>query len=604
MPASNVLRKLDWTLPRACSWGDVRSDLIAGLTVAAIALPESMAYAVIAGVDPRFGLYSSIVLTAVASFFGSSSHLITGPTSAISLVLFSALAFFDPDDTVEVVQALFLLGVMIGTIQVFIAVFRLGDLTRYISESVILGFMVGAAAVLAISQVANFLGVRAQGTGHQNILHRLWLTLTEGYPFNLKAIAISAGTVALVLVLRKLVRAYRLPHLEMLTVLVVVTAAVFLLGWSQPDAGGMTAIAVAGAVPASLPSPHIPEIKFAWVSDLGSSALAIALLGLLEALAAAKSIASQSGQSLDYNRVCLSQGLANLAGGFFRCMPGSGSLTRSAINFQAGAVTRMSGVITAVAVGVALLLIAPLIQFVPKAALAGLLVITAAGLINLKRVSYTTRASRYDAALVLVTALTAIFVGVEYSILLGVALSILLFVPRASKLKAAELVVSPERVVRERLPTDPPCTAVILFDLEGEFFFGAAPELDRYLNELKHWAEAESIRFIILRLKRIRNPDAVCLERIDHFLHEAKKLGITVLFAGVQPDLIAAMKSLKFQNWYPADNIFPQEGNDADTATLKAVRRAYELLGGANTCAHCAKSTAPENREVSMYYLV
>jgi sulfate permease, SulP family len=158
-----------------------------------------------------------------------------------------------------------------------------------------------------------------------------------------------------VLILRKLVRAYRMPHLEMLAVLVVVTAVAFLLGWSQPDAGGITAIAVAGAVPASLPSPHIPEIKFAWVSDFGSSALAIALLGLLEALAAAKDIASQSGQSLDYNRLCLSQGLANPAGGFFRCLPGSGSLTRSAINFQAGAATRMSGVITAVAVGVALL---------------------------------------------------------------------------------------------------------------------------------------------------------------------------------------------------------------------------------------------------------
>jgi sulfate permease, SulP family len=266
------------------------------------------------------------------------------------------------------VEALFLIGVMIGTIQVFIAVFRLGDLTRYISESVILGFMVGAAVVLAISQVANFLGVRAQGSGHQNILHRLWLTLTESYPFDLKAIAISAGTVALVLILRKLVRAYSLPHLEMVAVLVVVTAVGFLLGWPQPDAGGITAIAVAGAVPASLPSPHIPEIKFAWVSDFGSSALAIALLGLLEALAAAKSIASQSGQSLDYNRLCLSQELANLAGGFFHCLPGSGSLTRSAINFQAGAVTRMSGVITAIAVGVALLLIAPLIHLIPKAA--------------------------------------------------------------------------------------------------------------------------------------------------------------------------------------------------------------------------------------------
>jgi SulP family sulfate permease len=604
MPTPSAAEKLSPILNLDYSWEEGHRDLIAGLTVAAISLPEGMAYAVIAGVDPRFGLYSSIVLTMIAAIFGSSSHLITAATSAISLVVFSVLAFFDPDDSVEAVQALFLIGVMVGTIQIFIAVFRLGDLTRYISESVILGFMVGAAVVLAISQVANFLGVRARGTGHQNILHRLWLTLTEGYPFNLKAIAISTATVALVLILRKVFRAYRLPHLEMLAVLVLVAAAAFFLGWSQPDAGGKTAIAVAGSVPASLPSPHIPEIKFAWVSDFASSALAIALLGLLEALAAAKSIASQSGQPIDYNRLCLSQGIANLVGGFFRCLPGSGSLSRSAINFQAGAATRMSGIFTALAVAVALLFIAPLIRYIPKAALAGLLVLTAAGLIDLQRVSYAFRASRYDAGLVLITALTAIFVGVEYSILVGVALSILLFVPRASKLKAAELVVSPERVVRGRLPTDPPCTAIILFDLEGEFFFGAAPELDHYLDELNRRAVAQGIRFIVLRLKRIRNPDAVCLERIDHFLHAAKKLGLTVLLAGVRPDLLAAIKSLKFQDWYPADNIFPDEGDDADSATLKAVRRAYELLGEANTCAHCAKSVGGENREECLYYLV
>ncbi len=488
MLAPSAAGKLSRNLTLDYSREEGRRDLIAGLTVAAIALPEGMAYAVIAGVDPRFGLYSSIVLTAVAAIFGSSSHLITGATSAVSLVVFSVLAFFDPDDSIEAVEALFLLGIMVGAIQIFVAVFRLGDLTRYISESVILGFMVGAAIVLAISQVANFLGVHARGTGHQNILHRLLLTLTEGYPFNLKAIATSTATVALVLILRKVVRAYRLPHVEMLAVLVLVTAAAFSVGWSQPDAGGKTAIAVAGAVPASLPSPHIPEIKFAWVSDFASSALAIALLGLLEALAAAKSIASKSGQRLDYNRLCLSQGLANLVGGFFRCLPGSGSLSRSAINFQAGAATRMSGIITALTVAVALLFIAPLIRFIPKAALAGLLVLTAARLIDLSRLRYTFRASRYDAGLVLITALTAIFVGVEYSILTGVALSILLFVPRAAKLKAAELVVTPERVVRDRLSSDPQCSSMILFDLEGELFFGAAPELDRYLDELQRRA--------------------------------------------------------------------------------------------------------------------
>ena len=137
---------------------ELRRDLLAGLTVGAISLPQGMAYALLAGVDPRFGLYSTIIVTAVASIFGSSSHLINGPTSAISLVVFSALAFLDPEQKIEAAEAMFLLGAMVGAIQIFIAVFKLGDLTRYISESVILGFMSVACVLLAIGQIGNALG--------------------------------------------------------------------------------------------------------------------------------------------------------------------------------------------------------------------------------------------------------------------------------------------------------------------------------------------------------------------------------------------------------------------------------------------------------------
>src|SRR5471030_1438426 len=150
------------------SWGNARHDLLAGVTVAAISLPQAMAYALIAGVDPRFGLYSAIIVTVVAAIFGSSSHLINGPTNAISLVVFSALAFFDPDARFDAYQAMFLLGIMIGIIQILIAVFKLGDLTRYISESVVIGFMAGAGFLVALSQVGNLMGMRDQGSGQQH----------------------------------------------------------------------------------------------------------------------------------------------------------------------------------------------------------------------------------------------------------------------------------------------------------------------------------------------------------------------------------------------------------------------------------------------------
>src|ERR1700677_5181558 len=503
---------------RQYSGSDARKDLLAGVTVAAISLPQAMAYALIAGVDPRFGLYSAIVVTLVASIFGSSSHLINGPTNAISLVVFSALGFFNADARLDAYQAMFLLGIMIGCIQILIAIFKLGDLTRYISESVVIGFMAGAGTLVGITQLGNLTGLRDRGPGQRHVLYRIWLTLSGGH-VNPRALGIGVGTIVLVVLLRQLARKYRLPQFDMLMGLIVAALVAAAFGWSKPALDGKTVISVVGSVPRNLPMPHIPQIRFWWVKELSGSALAIAFLGLLEALAIAKSIANTTRQTLDYNRQCLAEGLANLTGGFFQCLPGSGSLTRSAINFQAGAVSRVSGVFAAVTVAVVVLSFAPLARYVPKAALAGLLLVTAVRLVDWKRLSYAMRASRYDAALVLVTAFSAIFISVEFSILIGVALSILMFVPRASLLGWTELVVSSDRVVRERLSEDPLCTAMLLYDLEGELFFGAAPELDRCFDHLKRRTEDENIHFVVLRLKRTRNPDMVSLERFGHFLH-------------------------------------------------------------------------------------
>ena len=583
-------------------WIDARKDLLAGATVAAISLPQAMAYALIAGVDPRFGLYSAIVITAIASIFGSSSHLINGPTNAISLVVFSALAFLDPDAPFDAYQATFLLCIMVGIIQILIAVFKLGDLTRYISESVVLGFMAGASCLIALGQVSNLFGLRDQGSGHQHVLYRVWLTLTQGGPLNIYAFGMCVGTILFVVALGRLRKAYRLPQMEMLLTLILAAIIAALFGWSAPGPNGKSLIAVIGNVPAGLPAPHIPTIKFWWVKELSSSALAIACLGLLEALAIAKSIANQTRQSLDYNRQCLAEGLANLTGGFFQCLPGSGSLTRSAINFQSGAVSRASGVFAAAAVGIVLVSLAPLARYVPKAALAGLLFVTAAKLVDWGRLRYALRASRYDAGLVFITAASALFISVEFSILIGVALSMVLFVPRAARLRCSELVVTTEGVVRERLTEDPACDALILYDLEGEMFFGAAPDLERYFDELKERALGKGIHVIVVRLKRTRNPDMVCLERLQNFIEDLKAKGITVLLCGIRPDLAKAMNNLGFSSWLASDQVFPEE-DDKDSATLKAVRHAYNLIEE-NTCAHCKQKQLADGRQLKLYYLV
>jgi SulP family sulfate permease len=570
-----------------------RRDLIAGLTVSAISLPQGMAYALLAGVDPRYGLYSAILVTAVASIFGSSSHLINGPTSAISLVVFSALSIFDPDQRVEAAEAMFLLGAMAGAVQIFIAVFRLGDLTRYISESVILGFMSAAALLLALGQIGNALGVRDKGTGAQHLLHRLWLTVTVGDPVNIKAVVTTLATLVLAIVFRSLVRRYKLPQFDMLAVLVLVSLGVYVAGWTISGADGKTAIGVAGNVPSGLPLPHIPVVQLHTALDLASDAVAIAFLGLLEALAIAKSIANQTRQQLDFNRQCLAEGLANLAGGFFQCLPGSGSLSRSAINFQAGAATRFSGILTASFVAIAVLGVAPLARYVPKPALAALLLLTAARLIDLKRVAFTIRASRMDAGVLAVTACSAIAFGLDQAILIGVALSILLFVPRAAKLKVEELIVDDQDVVRVKLPSDRSHPGFVVFDLEGELFFGAAPELGRAFASILGEAEASGARHVLVRVKRVRHPDVVSLEIFERFLEQTQKIGIRVWVAGLQPDLLAAFQRLNFDAWLPSERLLAQ-GVDEESATLAAIRRIRAELSAADAAAASDK----------LYYLV
>jgi SulP family sulfate permease len=226
-----------------------------------------------------------------------------------------------------------------------------------------------------------------------------------------------------------------------------------------------------------------------------------------------------------------------------------------------------------------LLIFAPLATYVPKAALAALLLLTAARLINFKRLAYTMRASRVDAGVLLVTAVTALAVGLDQAILVGVALSILLFVPRAAKLKVTELVVDEDNVVRGRRLTDPDNEGFLIFDLEGELFFGASTELERTLASIKLQLKLKGINKVLLRLKRVRNPDVVSLELLEHFLKEARAHDIDVWLAGVRSDLSAAFARLRFFDWFPKDRFF-LHGEAEYSATLAAIKCIRTKLSG------------------------
>ena len=586
MPAFESLRQY--------SWSTFGLDAAAGLTVAAVAVPQAMAYAQIAGLPPQYGLYTAIVMTGVGALFDSSKQLINGPTNAISIAVLSALVGFS--DT-ERVPAAILLALLVGAVQTVITLLRLGDLTRYVSHAVIVGFTLGAAVLLVLDQFKNLLGLPAQGTGDDHFLKRFWLALSHIDQTNRAALLVGLGTVVIALGLRwiNLRLGIRLPEL----LLAIICAATAVWHWGLDQQG----VKIVGTIPAQLPAFQLPQVDWSRVHALSSSSLAIALLGLLEAIAMAKSIAAQTGQKLDINQQCLSEAVANVTGSLFQCYPGSGSLTRSTINQQSGARTQWSGVIAAAAVALTMILFAPYAYYIPRAGLAGILMISAWRLVDRHQLVYHVRTTRSDAWIVMLTAASAVVVSVEFCVLIGVFLSFVFYVPQAARVHMTELTVAPERVVRERISTDPACNRIRIYSLEGELFFGSAPELEEHLETIAAAAQG-GLRVVVLRLKRARNPDAVCLTVLDAFLEKMESAGVTVLLCGIRPDLMKVIGASGLLGRLGPDHVFLfQETGAIWSSTLEAVRFAYEIVGD-DVCQQCPNRDDRLQDKEGWYYLI
>ena len=554
---------------RSYRFGHFRADLVAGLTVATVAVPQAMAYALVAGIPPEYGLYTAIVMTAVGALFDSSRQLINGPTNAISIAVLSALATIPAEDHLP---AAIVLAMLVGLLQVGITLAKLGDLTRYISHSVIVGFTVGASLLLVLDQMRNLLGLQSMGDVHEPFLARFWATMAQGGAPHWPTVQIGLGSIAMVVALKWLKKSIGLKLLpDLLITVVVMAAAVALLGL---EAQG---VKVVGEIPAKLPSFELPDLDTPYLRQLSSSALAIATLGLLEALAMAKAIAAQTRQKIDVNQQCLSEGLANLSGSFFQCIPGSGSLTRSSINQQAGAVTQWSGVISAAAVAAIVLAFAPYARFIPQASMAGILMVSSWYMVDWKRLVYHVRASRFDAAVVAVTALAAIGISIEFCVLVGVFMSFLLTVPRAGKMLFTEFTLCSDGIIRERLDGEQPNPQILIFGFEGEMFFGAAAALEGHFETIESRIGPDT-KVLVLRLKRVRNPDAVGMHLLDEHIHRIEAQGVHVLLVGVRADLELALVRTGIAGRLHPKHIF-REQPVRHTSTQMGVQYAYELIG-------------------------
>jgi SulP family sulfate permease len=432
------------------------------------------------------------------------------------------------------------------------------------------------------------------GGVHDHFLARFWLTLTDGGGVHGPTVAVGAGSIALVLALRALKG--RLGWVLFPEFLVVVVFMAWLTAVLGLDRQG---VQVVGDIPGALPGLQLPHFDAVQIRELSGSALAIALLGLLEAIAMAKAIAAVTRQKLDLNQQCLSEGFANFTGSFFQCMPGSGSLTRSAINQQAGAHTQWSGVVSAVAVAATMMLFAPYARYVPRSALAGLLMLTAARMVNFHDLRYHVRASRFDAAIVTATAVSAFAISIEFCVLIGVFMSFMLAVPRIGQMHLTEFVVSADGAVHERLRDDPVCGCILLFGLEGEMYFGSGVSLEHHLEEIEGRV-TDGTKVVLLRMKRARNPDAVGMSLVDRFVDRMAARGVQVVMCGVREGFFACMEKCGLAEKLGKANVFLEQPV-RQTSTLLAIRHAYDLLP--EPCPNCPPRKA-SGAKGGLYYVI
>jgi SulP family sulfate permease len=423
----------------------LRADLSAGLSGALIVLPQGIAYAAIAGLPPEYGLYCAIGPAIVAALFGSSWHLVSGPTAAISIVVFSALSPLATPGSPQYVALALTLGLLVGAIQLTLGLVRLGRLTDLISHSVVVGFTTGAACLIAASQLKHFFGLAMPPTtGFFPTLYEALVALPQANP----AVTVVGIATLLTCVLAKRI-VPMLPHMVVAMIVGGAVAAAWpSLAWLNTDTAGdvvSAAIPLVGALPAAMPPLSMPSFDLAEWNRLGGSAIAIAILGLTEAVAIARAVALRSGQTIEGNQEFIGQGLSNIAGAFLSGYPSSGSFTRSGVNFEAGAQTPLAAVFASLILMAFLFFIAPVVGYLPIAAMAGVLFVVARGLVDVKEIrrilsegydarraadGTTGRVARDEAAVFLTTFFATLLIALEFAVFTGIALALVLRVLR------------------------------------------------------------------------------------------------------------------------------------------------------------------------------
>lgn len=517
---------------RRYSLRDLPADLTAALAVCFLAVPQGLAYATIAGLPPVMGLYAAAVPTIVGSLFRSSRHVIAGPTNALSLLVGAAVATGLGGDPATVALTL---ALMVGVLQVLAGLLRLGAVADYISGPVILGYITGAGVLIGAGQLYNVIGTAGpRGTLVATIDG--WLG-TVGDLSGL-AIGVAAGTIVVVVAMRTLGEKVgrRIPG-----AIVALTGALVLNLALGLEDRGLAVIADLSPIPAGFAGPAWPPL--ADLAALAPVAVACTVLSLVESSAVARSIGARRGQRIDASTEFVGQGLSNLAAGLWGGYPVSGSLARSALNERSGARTRVAGVLTGTMMIGVLMAVGSLLDHVPIASLAGLLMVVAWDLVDVPRIIRTMRASRADAWAFCVTLAATWTLSLDWAIYLGVAVSVTSFLRRARLLVLREMIVDSAGRWQERSLGDPASdgriAGVRVIQIEGPMFFGATGELSSHLDAL---LRRPGVHAVVLRLKRAQGMDATAAHALAETARLARSRGKRLLLVGLSAAMEGVMK--------------------------------------------------------------
>jgi len=526
----------------------LKHDLIAGLTGAIVVLPQGVAFATIAGMPPEYGLYAGMLPAVIAALFGSSWHLVSGPTTAASIVLFSVLSPHAEPGSAAFVQNALTLTFMVGAIQLGLGLARLGALINFISHSVVIGFTAGAAILIATSQVKHFFGIELpRGSSFADSWGAVIARAAEIDPY---IFGVAGFTLGLGVLTQRLAK--RLPYM-IVAMLGGSLLSVALKAFGGP---GAASISTVGALPGALPPLSSPQFTLGAFQDLATAALAVSLLALTEAVSIARALAVRSGQHIDGNQELVGQGLSNLFGSFFSSYVATGSFNRSGLNYAAGAKTPMASILASLLLVAIVLLVAPLAAYLPNAAMAGVLFLVAWGLIDFHHIRQILRAGHEETIIFGATFLATLLLNLEMAILLGVFLSLGFYLSRTSRPRVLSRVPD-SRGERRKFVSDPAlpeCPQLKIVRIDGSLFFGAVSHVQEQLRALE--AEQPGQKHLVIVASGINFIDLAGAEFLAQEARLRRAAGGDLWLIRVKPQVRETLENGGYLDYIGADHLF------------------------------------------------